>query len=80
MQKVIRVGDSVSWRGSWGSQPPKLAQVIHIEKTENEREKYGYAVNEVAVEEKNYAVFSLNNGHWAYGDQIQPIENEPEVL
>lgn len=78
--KAIKVGDSVSWRGAWGSQPAKLAKVIHIEKTENPRQKYGYAVNEILVIEKNHGVFSLDNGHWAYGDQIEHIEDAPQVL
>lgn len=78
--KAIRVGDSVSWRGNWGTQPAKLAKVIHIEKTQNPRQKYGYTVNEISLNEKYCAVFSLDNGHWAYGDQIEHIEDSPEVL
>ena len=78
--KIIQVGDIVSWRGSWGTEPPRAAKVIGIEKTERPREKNGQSVNSVMVEEKYRAVFSLDNGHWAYGNQIQHIEDEPEAL
>jgi len=78
--KIIKVGDTVSWRGSWGSHPPRAAKVIHIEKTEQPRQKYGESVDSIKVTEKSYAVFILDNGHWAYGDQIRRIEDEPEAL
>lgn len=76
MDKIIRVGDNVLWRGSWGSQPAKLAKVIGIEKTSRPREKYGYAVNEILVSDKECAVFTLDNNHWAYGHQIDDVQED----
>lgn len=80
MEKFIRIGDEISWRGSWGTQPPKLARVVHIEKTRAPGEKHGNSVNEISVAEKYCAVFSLDNGHWAFGDAIALVEDDPQVI
>lgn len=71
--KKLRVGDTVNWRGSWGRDPKKPAKVEGIEITNGD--KYGYEVSEVdwkKVYGRNVTV-DLDNGHWAYADQISPI-------
>lgn len=73
--QTLKIGDSVIWRGTWGADPPKEAVVTGIELTEGVREKYGHAVETVfwTTVRDNRVVVSLDNGHWAYGEQIKPI-------
>lgn len=78
--KTIKVGDQVMWRGCWNQQPSIVATITGIELTPsffctspNIRYKYGVPVNEVETANKDKCVFTLDNGHWAYGNQITPI-------
>jgi len=71
---TIKEGDVVIWRGGWGTQSPKKAIVVRMELCENEREKYGELIDAIDLKDKNRAVFSLDNGHWAYGYQIEVVE------
>lgn len=69
---TLRIGAEVLWRGSWGSDAPLAARVTGIERTGGG--KYGEPVSEapwVDVVGRNYCV-DLDNGHWAYADQIDP--------
>ena len=69
----LKIGDEVSWRGAWGSQASKRAVVTEIEVTNGG--KYGDEVNSVEwtkVRDRNVVV-TLDNGHWAYGEQISRI-------
>ena len=69
----LKIGDEVSWRGAWGSQASKIAVVTEIEVTNGG--KYGDAVNSVEwskVYDRNVVV-TLDNGHWAYGEQISRV-------
>ena len=47
---------------------------------EKERDKYGDAVESIDWDMKNYGCFTLSNGHWCYGWQIDLLldEEEPE--
>jgi len=72
---MLKIGDYVMWSGAWGSQSPKRVRVIGIELCEAPRQKYGMPINEVSWHEVNRCVFSLSNGHWAYGTQIDPLFN-----
>lgn len=68
---IISIGSTVNWRGSWGMDVAKPVNVKRIEICE-EGQKEGVEVESVSYEEletKN-VVFSLDNGHWAYGYQI----------
>ena len=69
---VLRVGDTVKWKGSFGADPWEYAQVLSIELCEPGN-KYGDEVESVpwAVCSREVVV-NLNNGHWAYGTQIAP--------
>ena len=76
---MIRVGDTVIWRGSWGKDAPIPAKIVSMELCEHEREKYGIAVSEAHDIDKNRLVVSLDNGHWAYGMQLTLINQMEEV-
>ena len=70
----LKVGDTVLWRGGFGSDAPKKAVVEGIEITNGG--KYGDPVDEVdwtKVYDRNVTV-DLNNGHWAYASQIKPSQ------
>jgi hypothetical protein len=75
MTQTIRTGDRVMWRGCFNTQPAMPVEVTGIELCSVPRSKYGNPINEVPVDKKDYCVFSLSNGHWAYGEQISPAES-----
>lgn len=72
--KTLRVGDLVNWRGGWGTDAPRLARVKLIEIDCNQLAENGLVVAECSWEEarKGSTVVDLDNGHWAYGDQLSP--------
>lgn len=70
----IKVGDTVMWRGGFGSFAPVPAVVESIEQTTERRSKYGgKQVTEAAWANKDYLLVDLANGHWAYGEQLSPM-------
>ena len=71
--KTIKVGTKVTYRGSWGHGPIKEATIQGIEICDCEYAKYGTPVSEASVEDIRRCVFGLNDGHWAYGDQLVEI-------
>jgi hypothetical protein len=73
MADVVRVGDTVEWRGGWGRDIPKDAVVTDLTITDHPRDKYGEDVEEAdwGLVHLNRVVFGLDNGHWAYSDQIR---------
>jgi len=73
MSDKIKVGDTVMHRGCWGADAPKKAVITSIELCKNEREKYGIDMQEVYAKDKDRCCFTLDNGHWAYGEQIDLI-------
>ena len=67
---TLKVGDKVLWRGSWGAESPVKVTVISIDRV-SPGEKYGEPVDSMDWDEvPRYAVVSLDNGHWAYGQQL----------
>tara|TARA_Y100001954_G_scaffold191950_1_gene206492 strand:+ start:439 stop:639 length:201 start_codon:yes stop_codon:yes gene_type:complete len=64
MRKYIQIGTKVSTR--FGE-----AKVTGIELCKNHSEKYGIDVDKIFVEDKDRCVFDMDNGHWAYGYQVQ---------
>ena len=71
----LKVGNKVMWRGGWGSEPPKEAIVEQIEIC-SEGCKHGRVVKTVdwsVVGRGRKVVVTLNNDHWAYGDQLTQI-------
>jgi hypothetical protein len=72
MTKTIKIGDKVIWRGHFGTDLPMQVTVKGLEVTDEPRGKYGKDVDEVSTDlvEENRVVFDLENGCWAYSDQI----------
>lgn len=69
--ETLTIGDRVLWRGGWGDLPARHATVIGIERVQ-QGEKYGTPVRALPwASVKANAVVSLDNGHWAYGYQIE---------
>ena len=73
----LTVGDKVMWRGAWGKEAPKEATIESIELCAN-GSKYGKDVKSVAwetIEKGNRSItVQLDNGHWAYGSQLDKID------
>lgn len=76
--KTIKIGDTVVWKGCFGLNAPLSAKVTGMELTAFPRCKYGHKVKEVSLEavKANLVVFSLDNGHWAYSEQIEVWRKE----
>lgn len=72
---LVEVGDRVSWRGAWGEQSPQVVTVTALDLTAHPREKYGRDVPSVSwsMVRRNRVVFTLSNGHWAFGSQIARV-------
>lgn len=80
MSNILRVGDTVNWKGSWGKDATKQVKIKAIEK--DCIGKNGTEVNEVPwdyIEGRNVIV-DLDNGHWAYGFQIFPIDKDESIF
>jgi hypothetical protein len=75
--KILRVGSTVLWRGGFGREPEKRAKVTNIDKDCN-GDKYGTDTKSIEWDKVNErdVVVGLDNGHWAYGDQIRPLTNK----
>ena len=76
---ILKVGDQVNWRGSWGMEPIEVTTIDHMEVTCYPREKYGDDASEVSwgTVKENRVVVGLTNGHWAYSTQIAPVGEDP---
>lgn len=79
MKDLIIIGDVVMWSGCFNTQSPIEATITKIELCSSRRMKYGREIDIVSTENKDFCVFSLSNGHWAYGEQITPINQEELV-
>lgn len=71
----IKVGDKVMWRGGFGLDAPMVAVITEIEVCKAPRSKHGISVSETDWSLRNLLVVSLENGCWAYGSQISPIQS-----
>ena len=79
MAGMMRVGDTVYYRGGWGSDAPKPAVVEAIDLCDRPREKYGEDVQAAPWEMKEYVCVSLDDGHWAYGQDVYQTMKEAEI-
>lgn len=65
---ILKIGDKVLWRGSWGANDPKLVTVTGIsigtKEEDNPVESVKWSKIGAGV------VVDLDNHHWAYGYQI----------
>lgn len=69
--KLLKVGDQVYHRMLSGDYKG-VVTVDRIERLGREDRKYGTEVDEVFWTES--FVVDLSNGHWAYNNQIKPID------
>ena len=79
-KNIIKIGSKVMYRGSFGMGCPEKVTIESIDMCKKERDKYGDAVDSIDWDMKNYGCFTLSNGHWCYGEQIDSLldEEEPE--
>ena len=79
-KNIIKIGSKVMYRGSFGMGCPEKVTIRSIDMCEEEGDKYGGAVESIDWGMKNYGCFTLSNGHWCYGGQIDLLldEEEPE--
>ena len=70
---LVKVGDTVSWRGCFGADPARPAVVTAMEVTDGPREKDGCEVDAASwsLVRENRVIFILDTGNWAYSDQIE---------
>ena len=75
MSKILSVGDTVSWKGGWGQDAPREAVVKHITLVEYSGTLEGKDVANVLWSSliDRSVVVDLDNHHWAYGYQLQPV-------
>jgi hypothetical protein len=74
MSDKLRIGDLVLWSGSWGRDVSEPACIEAMELCQ-EGQKYGEEIEEIdwnSVKSRTLIV-SLDNGHWAYGTQIERL-------
>lgn len=70
---MLKIGDTVRWRGNFGTASPKDAVVKGINKGEYNGDKDGESINEVPWNkfgDRRYLV-DLDNGSWAWANQIK---------
>ena len=79
-KNIIKIGSKVMYRGSFGMGCPEKVTIESIGMFEKDGEKYGDTVESIDWDMKNYGCFTLSNGHWCYGGQIDLLldEEEPE--
>ena len=79
-KNIIKIGSKVMYRGSFGMGCPEKVTIESIGMFEKDGEKYGDTVESIDWDMKNYGCFTLSNGHWCYGEQIDLLldEEEPE--
>jgi len=82
--KVLKIGDKVHWRDSWGSGPVEKVKVTSIDITQEPNEKYGDDAPEATWElvQENRVVVGLEveaggMSKWAYSYQIAPEGQDP---
>lgn len=77
MSNTVKNGDTVLWRGAWGSEPAKEAKIRSLIKCESEGVKDGTTVSEAlweTVQNGRKFIVDLDNGSWAWGFQLSPLE------
>lgn len=64
MRQMIKIGTKVTTR--FGE-----AKVTGIELCKNHSEKEGIRIDKIWLQDKDRCVFDMDNGHWAYGYQVE---------
>lgn len=76
-----KIGDYIIYRPAFGMEDPVIAKVTGLTLTTLPRDKYGTDVTQIdwyCVKE-NKVVFSLDNSHWCYSDQVQTSWSPEEL-
>ena len=73
MNEIFKVGDTVLWRGDFGTAPAKPAKIVAMQICEMRRSKYGVEAESARWDQKDYVVVDLDTGNWAYGEQLSPL-------
>lgn len=77
MTEILKVGDEVLWRGSWGKEPAKITKVTQIEVCIG-GSKYGKPVDSIewkgVLDGTVNITVNLSNGRWAYGTQLAQLK------
>lgn len=73
---ILKIGDAVMWRGSWGRDAPKEVRVVEMWETEYPAQTHGTPVESTQWDlvRADMVCFILDNGKWAYGEQISEIK------
>jgi len=72
---TLSIGDEVLWRGEWGARKPKRAKIRALESTLGYGTKHGRHVSQVEWPDmKAHVLVTLDNGHWAYGFQLEKVK------
>ena len=66
MRRQLQIGTKINCR--FGE-----AKITAIELCEHEGEKEGIPMKKVWIDLKDRCVFSLDNGHWQYGYQVEAV-------
>lgn len=68
---MIRIGDTIRYKGCFGMDAPRYATVTGLTLTEYPRDKYGDEVTQVTRNQvrENRVCFSLGNS-WCYSEQV----------
>ena len=77
----LSVGDTVMWSGGFGYHVKHPAVIKRMELCEVPNSKYGKNVESVTWQdvEDELVIFDLENGSWAYSEQITPYKGENNV-
>jgi hypothetical protein len=78
--ETLNVGDIVLWSGAWGTQPEQMARVRILTRVDGPGDKDGKDVENMKWEDvPRYALADLDNGHYAYGYQLSPVEQDEAI-
>lgn len=78
---TLKVGDTVLWRGGFGSEPAQEATVAKIVLVDEGKRELAQ-VGEIAwgMVDTRLVIVDLANGRWAYGAQIAALLTDQEAM
>lgn len=78
MPAILRIGDAVNWHRSYGTKAAQRVLVVAIMRVDSKSDidsRQGDEVDSMPWSEvPEHAVVDLENGQWAYGYQLEPVE------
>lgn len=77
---TLKTGDPVKWRGGFGTHPAQEARVVGITLMDDTATCIGN-VEQIAwgLTDNRLVTVVLDNGHWAYGFQVEPVLTDAEA-